>query len=348
LQVTFSAKLQPAEKVTFKLRYEELLQRSEQGKYSYVVNIQPQTKKIQDFKLRVNINETLPIEAISILRAKDKDAAKFQAEDITKSSLISSNNSTQAIIETSAQNNDQDWKFFINYDVKRPTNGNDIQIGAGRFVHYFAPDNIPTMAKHIIFVIDISGSMSGRKLEQTKDAMTAMLSRMSEANLDNFNIILFHSNVTIWKPLSDSQLSYSILKKNGDVSEAYDFTLKLKAGALTNINEALIRAINLANDVKRNEEIGRETQQMIVFLTDGEPTEGETSGTRIKENVNQYNSASKIPIYGLAFGDGADFNLLKDISTESRGFAQKIYESGNSFEQLEDFYNKISGKFSKG
>ena len=123
--------------------------------------------------------------------------------------------------------------------------------------------------------------------------------------------------------------------------------MNLNADGATDINEALITALNLANDVKKNKEIGSGTQQMIVFLTDGEPTEGETSATRIKENVKQYNSASKIPIYGLAFGDGADFDLLKDISTESRGFAQKIYESGNSFEQLEDFYNKISGKFSK-
>merc|ERR1712223_942395 len=43
-----------------------------------------------------------------------------------------------------------------------------------------------------------------------------------------------------------------------------------------------------------------------------------------------------------ALGDGADFDLIKDISDESNGFAQRIYESGNSFEQLEDFYNKIS------
>merc|ERR1712223_1978864 len=43
-----------------------------------------------------------------------------------------------------------------------------------------------------------------------------------------------------------------------------------------------------------------------------------------------------------ALGDGADFDLIKDISDESNGFVQRIYESGNSFEQLEDFYNKIS------
>ena len=334
--------------MTFQLRYEELLQRSEKGKYSYVVSIQPQTKKIKDFKLKVNIYETLPIERMSILRSKDKDAAKFQAEDITRNSLISSNAPNVAQIETSARNNDQDWKFFISYDVKRPTDGNDVQVRAGKLIHYFAADNIPTIPKHIIFVIDVSGSMRGRKLEQTKDAMTTMLNRMSEANLDNFNIITFNSYVNPWKHLGDSQLSYSIPNRNGNLSEAYDVILNLNADGGTDINEALITALNLANDVKKNKEIGSGTQQMIVFLTDGEPTVGETSGTKIKANIKQGNSASKIPIFCLAFGDGADFNLLKDISTESRGFAQKIYESGNSFEQLEDFYNKISGKFSKG
>ena len=122
-----------------------MLQRSEQGKYSYVVNIQPQKKKIKDFKLNVDINESLPLEKISILRAKDKDAAKFQAEDITENTLTS--NFSSAKIQTNASYTDQDWKFFINYDVKRPDDGNDIQIGGGRFVHYFAPDNIPSIPK---------------------------------------------------------------------------------------------------------------------------------------------------------------------------------------------------------
>ena len=60
-----------------------------------------------------------------------------------------------------AKNNGKDWKFVINYDVKRPSDGNDVQIGAGKFVHYFSADNLPTMPKHIIFVIDISSSMEG-------------------------------------------------------------------------------------------------------------------------------------------------------------------------------------------
>ena len=185
--------------MTFHLKYEELLQRSEQGKYSYVVNIQSQGRKIEDFELNVDINESLPVEDLKILRAKDKDAAKFEAEDITRTSLKKYQFKT-ARIETSARYNDQDRKYFINYDVKRPNDGSDIQIGGGRFIHYFAPDNMPTVPKHIIFVIDVSGSMAGRKLQQTQDAVASMLSAISGANKDNFNMILFSSKVNPWKP----------------------------------------------------------------------------------------------------------------------------------------------------
>ena len=60
--------MDPAEKVTFHLRYEELLQRSDQGKYHYSINIQPQNQKIADFKIEVNINESLPLDDISVSR----------------------------------------------------------------------------------------------------------------------------------------------------------------------------------------------------------------------------------------------------------------------------------------
>merc|ERR1711976_985555 len=343
-QVTFSAKLDPTEKVTFHLRYEEQLQRSEKGKYNYEVNIQPQNQKIPDFQIKVKLNESLPIEGLAVKRVKDKNVAKFQAEDITKKVLknLDKNIATIELTPNDAKNNGKDWKFVVNYDVKRPADGNDVQIGAGKFVHYFAPDNLPTSKKHVIFVIDVSGSMSGRKLAQTKDAMTTMLTKMSENNLDNFNIILFDHEIEVWKPAEEKSLSYSIPNNNGDVSKAYDFVLDLEDGGSTNINAALLKAIEIAKEVKKLEEIDSKTEQLIIFLTDGEPTVGVTSSTSIKKNVREANANVQIPIYGLALGDGADFDLVKGLSDENNGFAERIYESGNSFEQLEDFYNKIS------
>ena len=60
------------------------------------------------------------------------------------------------------------------------------------------------MAKHIIFVIDVSGSMDGRKLKQAKDAMTTILDAMSQEMLDNFNIVKFNSAVSGQYPLNGS------------------------------------------------------------------------------------------------------------------------------------------------
>jgi hypothetical protein len=50
----------------------------------------------------------------------------------------------------------------------------------GYFVHFFAPENLPTLPKHIVFVLDISGSMEGDKLAQTKDAMVTILDDLTD------------------------------------------------------------------------------------------------------------------------------------------------------------------------
>ena len=83
-----------------------------------------------------------------------------------------------------AAKNNEDWQFILNYDLKREDN-NEVQIGSGRFVHYFSPDKLPTLAKHIIFVIDVSGSMAGRKLKQTSDAMVGIMDLLNP-DLDRY------------------------------------------------------------------------------------------------------------------------------------------------------------------
>ena len=127
------------------------------------------------------------------------------------------------------------------------------------------------------------------------------------------------------------------------MGRAYDFILEMTAGGGTNINDALLKALEIAKLVKEQQEIDIKTEQMIIFLSDGEASSGVIDSEAIKKNVRDANEILHVPIYGLAFGAGADFDLIKDISDENDGFAQRIYDSGNSFEQLEDFYYQISG-----
>ena len=88
-------------------------------------------------------------------------------------------------------------QFIVQYDVDlSSTGGNEIQVLDGYFVHYFAPENLQTLPRHIIFVVDVSGSMSGTKLKQTKDAMVTILDDMTEQ--DYFDIITFSTDVHFW------------------------------------------------------------------------------------------------------------------------------------------------------
>merc|ERR1712218_461134 len=71
-------------------------------------------------------------------------------------------------------------------------------------------------------------------------------------------------------------------------------------------------------------------------------TEGETSGKTIKENVAEANSETELPIFSVAFGSGADFDLLKEISLAADSFAKRVYEGSDAALQLENFYGEIS------
>ena len=49
-----------------------------------------------------------------------------------------------------------------------------------------------------------------------------------------------------------------------------------------------------------------------------------------------------IPIFSLAFGEGADYDLVKKLSAQNAGFARKIYEASDADKQISGFYKEIS------
>ena len=154
-------------------------------------------------------------------------------------------------------------------------------------------------------------------------------------NCYSFDIITFTNDAKIWSPTEESlkkcpnnnRLTTNCLK-----SEAKKKIFDLDANGGTNINAAMLNATKLAKNISKNATFEEVKQTMIIFLTDGEATSGITSSEEIKSNIRKSN-IDQVPIYGLAFGDGADFDLISDISTESGAFSKRIYESGNSFQQ---------------
>jgi uncharacterized protein YegL len=218
----------------------------------------------------------------------------------------------------------------------------------GYFVHFFAPDFLPTLPKHVIFVIDISGSMFGEKMKQTKDAMVTILDDLTEK--DFFNIIVFSDDAEHWVPKS-AQGSSPLLTYQGTKElkeDSLNFVIGLKTKGGTNIYDAMKNALQKVADVRISEvSVPTNTKPLIIFMTDGEPTVGVTDRKEIEKNISQDNKKYQVQIYGLAFGQDADFNLIKGISLSSGGFARKIFEGSDAALQLEDFYKDLASPLLK-
>jgi len=250
----------------------------------------------------------------------------------------------------------------------------------GYFVHYFAAENLPPLGKYVIFVLDISGSMGGRKLKQLKEYIKYILDDLSFQN-DFFSIITFSSYVQVlevvytfkytlcniqfrfpfyfqfWDPTPSASSPGPIQRKacfsswclhfpatEVNILTAKAFIDSLSTAGGTNIHAALTHAIDLAERTTRVDlkEFPSKPQPLILFLTDGTPTEGETNAQGILEKIKSANSVLRIPIYSLGFGKGADFHFLQKLSLQNFAFSRKIYEGPDAVFQLNGFYHEIA------
>lgn len=161
------------------------------------------------------------------------------------------------------------------------------------------PDDIA--AKTVVFAVDRSGSMSGKKMEQAKDALRLVLNNLRKG--DTFNIIAYDSEVESFAP---ELQKFDEKRRN----EALGFVAGLYAGGSTNINEALKTAMQQFQD--------RDRPGYLIFLTDGLPTIGEKNSAKIAQNARQWNE-SRIRLF--AFGVGYDVNsrLLDRLVNDNHG-----------------------------
>merc|ERR1712233_255445 len=348
---TVSTNIEGGQEVVFRLTYDELLGRKE-GMYRQEINIDPQ-QIVDDFRVEVFINESLPITEVSVPELLESNSIDPSEESqnsfvtIEKDFEGNAKNAKivfapTAIEQRAAAEEGMSGRLRINYDVDRQNQDSEVQVIDGYFVHYFVPENLETLPKHAIFILDVSGSMYGERLQQLKDAMFTVLDDMKPE--DFFNIITFSTSVNNWSPsgITDEgdQLAIPATKENK--KKAISHVLDLEAEGGTNINSAMLTGLELAEEVLRSESLPQGVASMLVFLSDGEATEGETSGKAIEANVAAANSDTELPIFSVAFGSGADFDLLKEISLAADSFAKRVYEGSDAALQLENFYAEIS------
>nr|CAD7429895.1 unnamed protein product [Timema monikensis] len=380
-QFTVSVNLESLSKVTFNLTYEELLTRR-LGVYNLVINLHP-GQIVRDLQVDVLIKES---GNITLLRVPElRSVNEIDPEEANKSNtlaIIARTSPSEAHILFSPSpeeqqklgesfNKDKDIKglggqFVVQYDVSRDPLAGEVLVNEGYFVHFFSPTELPPLRKHVVFVLDVSGSMEGRKLGQLKEAMFAILDDLDEG--DYFNLVEFSYSVTVWHlDLAAASSVFSPLKLHQYdedepkphtgptpafpatpeyITKAKEIIRKMRAGGGTNIHDTLKTAIRVAHEglinVTSAREGGKVPEPIIVFLTDGEPTVGEVRPNKILSTVSEFNEHPESSIFSLAFGDDADFVFLKRLSLRNSGFARKIYEAADASLQLRDFYRQVA------
>ena len=317
--------------VYFKLQYQQLLERKF-GLYENRISVRP-TQIVQHLSAEVDMYEPQGITDLTVFEPSFTNSVQVQDTVITEVSPSLRHIRYEPSAERQALISD-DGNFgdlVIRYDVNHDDSIGLLQREGDYFVHFFSPneENLQLLSKNIVFVIDISGSMGGRKMEQTRDAMNSILDQLNPD--DQFMMLLFDDGIEYW-PSVQEPVSASV----GHISQAKIFAdEKLNARGGTGINSALVEACRIVRQI--NSVRGKD---MILFLTDGQPTSGETDPAVIIRNVME--ACGRSSIFSLGFGFDLNYELLESLAYRTRGSVKRIYEDVDSAAQLIDFFRQIS------
>jgi Ca-activated chloride channel family protein len=186
------------------------------------------------------------------------------------------------------------------------------------------------LPKSVIFVLDRSGSMNGKKIEQARNALKTVLNNFRDDDL--FNIVVYDDRVQSFKPELERYNS-------GTRDEAARFVDNIRAGGSTNIDAALGTALGMIHDASR--------PAYILFLTDGLPTAGEVRELPIADNCRRAN-AHKARVF--CFGVGYDVNarLLDRLSGGNSGTSEYVKPDEDIESHVGRFYSKMTSPVLSG
>ena len=182
----------------------------------------------------------------------------------------------------------------------------------GYFMVLLAPgqSNERTVRRDVVGVLDISGSMSGEKLDQAKTALVQLVGALRSG--DRFRLIAFssavRSNSSGWREATPE-----------NVRDAQDWVRSLAAEGGTNIAGALTEAFAARP--------AEGALGVVVFLTDGLPTVGEANPEKIADAADRARGLFRV----FSFGIGYDVNtyLLDRLTERAHGVTEYVGPGGS-------------------
>lgn len=178
----------------------------------------------------------------------------------------------------------------------------------------------------LVVVMDISGSMAGEKITSARASLLQFINKLDDR--DRLRIDLFSTEISTLTPLSP-------------VGEKRQQVLDSVSGIFEDGNTSLYDAVLNAYDNLQAEGDPHHIRAIVV-LSDGEDTISSASLEEVVQEIqaSQGEGGNAIKIFTIAFGEGADADILKQIAEPSGG---KQYNS--SPDTIQKIYDEIATFF---
>ncbi|HEX3044309.1 MAG TPA: VWA domain-containing protein, partial [Bacillota bacterium] len=311
-----------------KLAYWEALNKEGTAfEYLYPLNTEKfSARNLQELTINISLQTGAPLRTVyspthpvNIVRRGERQAvANYQVKNIKP---------------------DQDFKLYFDTDTSkigvslltyRPANQespSDLKGTDGYFLLNISPgfsiNPQESEPKSLTFILDTSGSMAGAKLEQAKRALRYCIHNLNPA--DRFEIVRFSTE-------SEGLFEQLTGVTPGRIREADDFIADLSATGGTNLESALRQAL-----------IGGKSSggpHLIVLITDGKPTLGETDIESLLKIIGAENK-SEARIFTFGIGTDINTHLLDRITELTRAYRTYISPQEDLEVTISNFYQKI-------
>lgn len=199
------------------------------------------------------------------------------------------------------------------------------QMGNGFFALLIEPEPTSTVVpKDFVIVIDKSGSMSGNKIQEAKNAADFMVDNLNPG--DQFNVIAFDGAAVSWSTGLQPFNAATLIAAQNWISS-------ISAGGSTNINSAVTMGIQYFTGAMPG------SARTMVFLTDGQDSQ---PNAVILANALNLRTSIVPDLQLFTFGIGTGYNqaLLNQLAVQNNG-ASQFLDAVNFSAVMADFYTAI-------
>lgn len=178
--------------------------------------------------------------------------------------------------------------------------------------------DLPAEPLEFVFTLDVSGSMTGRPIEQAKAAMLHALRRLGPG--DRFQVVKFAAT-------AEQMTSQPVPATPANVDRAIRYVRDATAGGGTTMLDGMRRSLDFPRDPRRT--------RVVCFLTDG------YIGNETEILAAMHNWLGEARVFSFGVGSSTNRYLLDHMAKLGRGAAAYVGIAEDADEPMAAFFERV-------